>query len=345
MPLLAIDVGAGTQDILLYREEVPLEASLKMVLPSRTVTVAGKIDGARLCGRDVFLTGPTMGGGASTAALRRNLAAGLRVYATPSAAGTINDNLERVARMGVVIQDEAPASADIIRTGDIDITVIREAFGLFDIPIPNDVAVAVQDHGFSPDKSNRLVRFEHMADAIAAGGTIDAFAYRNPPKTMTRMLAAKAYLEREGFKSVLMDTGPAAVFGASSDSRCVDPALVINFGNGHTIVALLDKERITALFEHHTSRLSSENFRRHLSRFCAGGLKSSEIFEDGGHGAYIEYMPQDIESIIITGPKRCKFQKHELLRNAVAAAPGGDMMITGCIGLLNAWSRKECLWR
>ncbi|OYV14268.1 MAG: hypothetical protein CG440_735, partial [Methanosaeta sp. NSM2] len=36
MSLLAIDVGAGTQDILLYDQEVPLEGSTKMVLPSQT---------------------------------------------------------------------------------------------------------------------------------------------------------------------------------------------------------------------------------------------------------------------------------------------------------------------
>src|SRR5512136_1157571 len=108
MSLLAIDVGAGTQDILLYDEDVSLEGSTKMVLPSQTVLVGSRINRARLTGRDVFLRGPTMGGGASTAAVRWHLAAGLSVYATASAAATINDNLERVAALGVAIQEEAP---------------------------------------------------------------------------------------------------------------------------------------------------------------------------------------------------------------------------------------------
>jgi uncharacterized protein (DUF1786 family) len=184
-----------------------------------------------------------------------------------------------------------------------------------------------------------------MADAIASGGRIDAFAYRSPPKEMTRMQAVKGYLEREGFRSILMDTGPAAIFGAALDPRCIEPALVINFGNGHTISALLDKGRITALFEHHTSQLSKDRLSRYLNSFRSGELKGSEIFEDGGHGAYIEYTPEKIESIVVTGPKRHRFQKHDLLKSAVAAAPGGDMMITGCIGLLLAWRRKESLWR
>lgn len=345
MPLLAIDVGAGTQDILLYREDTPLEGSTKMILPSQTAVVAGRIDRATLRGRDVFLTGPTMGGGASTAALRRHLASGLRVYATPSAASTINDNLERVAGLGVAIQNDAPDSAEVIVTGDIDIPALGSAFGLFDITLPEDMAVAVQDHGYSPDRSNRLVRFEHMADAIRAGGTIEAFAYRSPPKTMTRMLAVKDYLESMGSRPVLMDTGPAAIFGAAFDSRCISPALVVNFGNGHTVAALLDEGQITALFEHHTSQLSPEKFRRYMDRFCRGEIENSEVFEDGGHGAYIECMPERIGSMIVTGPRRDLFLKSGLFKDAVAAAPGGDMMITGCIGLLEAWSRRENLWR
>src|SRR5512138_832636 len=102
MSLLAIDVGAGTQDILLYREDIPLEGSTKMVLPSQTIIVGGRIEQARAKGKDIFLRGPTMGGGASTAAIRWHLAAGLKVYATPLAAATINDNLERVKALGVV---------------------------------------------------------------------------------------------------------------------------------------------------------------------------------------------------------------------------------------------------
>lgn len=345
MPLLAIDVGAGTQDILLYREDQSLEGSTKTILPSQTVIVADRIDRATLRGRDVFLTGPTMGGGASTAALRRHLASGLKVYATPSAAATINDNLERVAGLGVIVLNKAPAFAEVIVTGDIDIPALRNAFGLFDISLPKDVAVAVQDHGYSPDRSNRLVRFEHMADAIRAGGTIEAFAYRSPPEDMTRMLAVKEYLGNEGLRPVLMDTGPAAIFGASFDSHYVNPALVVNFGNGHTVVALLDEGRITAMFEHHTSQLSPEKFRRYLDRFCRGELKNSDVFEDGGHGAYIECMPERIESMMVTGPRRDLFLRSGMFNDAVAAAPGGDMMITGCIGLLEAWSRRENLWR
>ncbi len=345
MSLLAVDVGAGTQDILLYREDVPLEGSTKMVLPSPTVIVAERINRARLEGKDVFLRGPTMGGGASTAAIRWHLSAGLKVYATSTAAATINDNLERVAALGVKIQEDAPSSAVVIETGDLDIPALTQAFGLFDLELPREIAVAVQDHGFSPQRSNRLVRFEHLAEAIRFGGKLSAFAYREPPGTMTRMQAVRGYLLRFGLQPLLMDTGPAAIFGAALDPRAEDPSLVINFGNGHTVAALLCSGRITAIFEHHTSELDPKKLSLFTEKLCAGTLKSSEVFDDGGHGAYIESVPGPIRSTLVTGPRREPFLAAGALKGAVAAAPGGDMMITGCLGLVKAWSGKEDLWR
>lgn len=345
MSLLAIDVGAGTQDILLYREDIPLEGSTKMVIPSQTIIVGGRIDQAKAKEKDIFLRGPTMGGGASTAAIRWHLAAGLKVYATPSAAATINDNLDRVAALGVKIQEEAPSGAEVIEMGDIDIPSLKEAFSLFDIDLPEDIAVAVQDHGYSPQRSNRLVRFEHMAEAIKAGGCLEAFAYREPPSMMTRMMAVKEYLRGMGFSPILMDTGPAAIFGAALDPRCQQPALIINFGNGHTVAAILIDGRITALFEHHTSQIAPDKLRHFMDELCRGTLKNSEVFDDGGHGAYIECVPERIKSTLVTGPRRDQFISSGVPKGAVAAAPGGDMMITGCLGLIEAWTKKDDLWR
>lgn len=345
MPLLAVDVGAGTQDILLCREDIPLEGSTKMVLPSPTLLMAGRIDRARSRGIDVFLEGPTMGGGSSTAAVMRHLAAGLKVYATPAAAATIDDNLGRVAQMGVAIQEDAPARAERISTGDIDIPALKAALGLFDIDLPDEIAVAVQDHGFSPDRSNRLVRFEHMAEAIRAGGRIENFAYRQPPDIMTRMQAVNDYLICLGYVPLLMDTGPAALFGVVQDPRFVDPCLIINFGNGHTVAAVVYEGRITALFEHHTSELDPEKLRRFASELCDGTLTNSDVFDVGGHGAFIECVPDQVRSTLITGPRRDMFLQSGVLEGAVAAAPAGDMMITGCIGLREAWLRKDRLWR
>ncbi len=345
MPLLAVDVGAGTQDILLLQENIPLEGSIKLILPSQTVIVAERINRARLKGKDIFLYGSTMGGGACSAAVRWHLAAGLKVYATPTAAATINDNLDRVESLGIMIREDAPDNSEVIEMGDIDIPALHQVFDIFGLNIPTEVAVAVQDHGYSPSRSNRLVRFEYLKEAIRAGGKLEAFAYRHPPEIMTRMIAVQNYLIEYGLSSTLMDTGPAAIFGASLDPRCQEPVLVINFGNGHTVAALIKEGGICAVFEHHTSQLNPDKLRMLVNRLCNGSLENSEVFNDGGHGAYIRDVPDHIESILVTGPRREPFLKSGIFQDAMAASPGGDMMITGCIGLINAWQKREDLWR
>jgi uncharacterized protein (DUF1786 family) len=152
------------------------------------------------------------------------------------------------------------------------------------------------------------------------------------------MLAVKDYLVELGFSTLLMDTGPAAIFGAALDPRSIEPALVINFGNGHTVAAILCDGCITALFEHHTSELTADKLRLFLDGLCSGTLEGSRVFDDGGHGAYIEWVPESISSTLVTGPRRDLFLQSGILEGAVAAAPGGDMMITGCLGLIDAWA-------
>ena len=342
MALLAVDVGAGTQDILLFEDGLAIENSAKMVMPSMTVIVGRKIDGARLRGEDVFLTGTTMGGGASVRAAKRHVEAGLRVFATPKAALTINDDLERVKRMGVLIVEEAPAGAEVVTTGDLDTPAMKAAFESFGLDMPKDVAVAVQDHGYSPERSNRIVRFEEMAKVLDSGGDIRSFIHRDPPPLFNRMVAVKEMLDRAGLSSLVMDTGPAAIFGAIQDPRSTEPALVLNIGNGHTIGAVVAEERITALFEHHTSALTAEKLLHFSKELCGGTITNREVFEDGGHGAVVVEAPGagKIRSVVVTGPNRGRFIESGLLEKlgpVISAAPGGDMMITGCLGLVEGW--------
>jgi hypothetical protein len=82
--------------------------------------------------------------------------------------------------------------------------------------------------------------------------------------------------------------------------------------------------------------LSQDKLARHLSRFQAGALKHEEIFDDEGHGCAIhpDYLRErPFTFTVITGPRR------SLARGwpGVFAAPLGDMMLTGCFGLTDAW--------
>ena len=65
-PLLAIDVGAGTQDILLYDPARAPENCLKLVLPSQTQVVGARVRAATAVRKPLHLQGGVMGGGASS---------------------------------------------------------------------------------------------------------------------------------------------------------------------------------------------------------------------------------------------------------------------------------------
>jgi uncharacterized protein (DUF1786 family) len=95
MKILTIDIGTGTQDILLYDSRLNIENGFKLVLPSPTMIIHSRIREATRLRQPILLTGVMMGGGPSAWAVEAHLKAGLQVYATPSAARTLNDELER----------------------------------------------------------------------------------------------------------------------------------------------------------------------------------------------------------------------------------------------------------
>ena len=63
MQILAVDVGTGTQDVLLFDTEKEPENALKLVMPSPTVMLARAIDETTAAGHDLLLTGVQAGPG------------------------------------------------------------------------------------------------------------------------------------------------------------------------------------------------------------------------------------------------------------------------------------------
>ncbi|HID89109.1 MAG TPA: pyruvate formate lyase-activating protein, partial [Anaerolineae bacterium] len=173
--ILAIDVGAGTQDILLWEAGQPMENNVKLVLPSWTTVLARRVKQATREGRPIFLTGNLMGGGPVVSAMKRHLRAGLPVYVTPRAALTIRDNLDQVRERGYTIVEEPPADPDLLtlRTRDVDLEVIARVLAPFDVDLPETVAVAVQDHGQCLEGSNRQFRFQLWRQFLETGGQME----------------------------------------------------------------------------------------------------------------------------------------------------------------------------
>ena len=108
--VLAIDVGTGTQDILILEAGGVIENAVQLIMPSPTALLAERVKQATRDRVDLVLTGVTMGGGPDHWAVEAHLEAGLNVYATPDAARTFDDDLERVAMMGIRVVDSAAAA-------------------------------------------------------------------------------------------------------------------------------------------------------------------------------------------------------------------------------------------
>ena len=365
MKILTIDIGTGTQDIHLYDSRMDVENGFKLVIPSPTMIVHNRIREATRQRQPILLTGVMMGGGPSAWSVEGHLKAGLPVYATPAAARTLNDELEKVEKLGVklVSEDEADRLADSVLTvemRDLHLPAIWSAFNQFGVTLKDlaAVAVAVFDHGDAPPgTSDRQFRFDYLDGRIRAANSVvnplSAFAYLRDdiPDIMTRLQAVAHSARDLDCPLVVMDTAPAAVLGATFDPLVANKTrnIITNVGNFHTLAFRLGKTQdgsgfvIEGLFEHHTGEINLPKLESLLRRLADGTLKNQDVFDDMGHGALMydsSPLPygEGAFDIVVTGPRRSMFQ-HNLKEGTLRpyfASPFGDMMLAGNIGLLAA---------
>lgn len=336
--ILAIDIGAGTMDVLIHDPAQPMENAVQLVLPSATSIIGRRISAAREARRAVFLHGNLMGGFHTTNAVWRHLESGLAVYATPTAAATVHDDRELLERKGVRIVEAAPAGAVPIELRDVDLDALAGALRAYDVTLPHQIAIAAQDHGHSPKRSNRLFRFEHWQRYLVPGSTLADHVWATPPDYMTRLLA----IQRDVPGAVLADTGPVAVLGALEDERVAAAAergaCIVNVGNQHTLALLVRGEELFGVVEHHTESMDTPKLERLVTRLIAGTVTHEEVFDDDGHGALVldGYRSQEqFGFVAVTGPNRAMARP----LGWYMAAPHGAMMLSGCFGLVRGARR------
>jgi uncharacterized protein (DUF1786 family) len=367
MKILSVDIGTGTQDIFLYDSKLDLENGFKLVLPSPTMMVHRRIKQATRAQTPVLLTGVMMGGGPSAWAALDHARAGIPVYATPEAAKTLDDDLDKVARDGIQIvsDDEAlrlPDSVQRITFRDFDLPAINQVFSAFGVDLSDlaAVAVAVFDHGNAPPGvSDRQFRFDYLDQRLRQKNSLAAFAYRAEavPPIMTRLQAVAQSAGGMDCPLIVMDTAPAAVLGANFDPVVARrrQKIIVNLGNFHTLAFRLGEGGVEGVFEHHTGEIDRTKLERLLGALADASLKHEDVFNDMGHGALM-YSDVELEfgkdefDIVVTGPRRSMFQTvdggprtkfttHGLPSSILRpyfAVPFGDMMLAGCFGLLAA---------
>ena len=357
MKILAVDMGTGTQDILLFDTAGAVENSLKMVMPSATQIAAGRIRRATAASTPVLLTGEIQGGGPCHWALEDHLRAGVAAYATSEAAQTFDDDLTLVEQMGVrvVSDDEAAALRDLERVvlRDLDLDAIRGALAAFDVaPAFDGLALGCLDHGAAPaGYSDRLFRFDHLRKVVSAENDLRAFAMlpdELPPYlTRARTMMASAQRAEGDTPMVFLDTGPAAALGALQDPQARGPSsLVLNLGNMHALAFHLQGTKIISLYEHHTGEMTTEQIESFTERLIGGTLAHEDVFTTKGHGVfYAGGRPRTKEwpAVAVTGPQRARLRESRL--RPYFAAPHGDMMISGCFGLVVAFAAKHPEYR
>jgi uncharacterized protein (DUF1786 family) len=348
---LAIDVGAGTLDAMFL--DTRSGDQFKFVAKSPTRVLAEKIRGCRR--RRILITGRPMGGGPFTEAIR-NKAQESDILMTRSAAETIHHRKERIESTGVTLVSREVAQKEMKRsnvswfkTGDIVVTDILSILTSMGIePAVDFFGIAVQDHG-TPVKKVSSLDFRHQIfkEIIGNSPKPSAFLFESEqiPSTLRRMRAvAMDSKEYPSEKIYLMDTGMAAILGASSDPsvRGKKSILVLDIATSHTLGALLIEGEIGGFFEYHTSALTSEVLKSLVIDLANGTLSHGKVISEGGHGAYVRKGVgfDRVEIILATGPKRTLLE-HVGIERITLGAPFGDNMMTGPAGLILAMAERE----
>jgi uncharacterized protein (DUF1786 family) len=357
--ILAVDVGTGTQDILLFESGKTIENNFKLIMPSPTVIVAGRIKRATQQGQPLLLTGVTMGGGPSHWAARDHALAGYPVAVTPEAGRTFDDDLSMVEKMGFELISDTEAEQRArnptvvhIELQDFDARAIITALQAFDVdPRVDALALAAFDHGAAPPGvSDRRFRFDFIERTVRRAPVPSAFAYlaQDTPAELTRLrsiaTSAARYLTMSGSDEhaplLLMDTGSAAALGSLEDPlvQRQQESLLCNIGNFHTLAFHLVEGRIAGIFEHHTGEISQSRLEELLVGLARGTLSNEDVFADSGHGALILQRSATGERafpfLSVTGPRRALLRGSYL--HPYEAVPHGDMMAAGDYGLLRA---------
>src|SRR5688572_12778465 len=328
MKILTVDIGTGTQDIYLYDSNLDIENGFKLVLPSPTMMIHRRLKQWLPSRKPILLTGHQMGGGPSAWAIEEYTRAGIPVYMTPSAATTINDELEKVEALGIKIvsEDEARGlkhalseveglNVESLELKDFDFQLISKTFADYGVSLDDleAIAVAVFDHGNAPPGiSDRQFRFDYLDERIRTKNSLSAFAYLSTdiPTIMTRLQSVADSAGELPCPLVVMDTAPAAILGAGFDPVVAarKQKIICNVGNFHTLAFRLGEKGIEGVFEHHTGEIDLGRLESLLRALADSSLKHEDVFNDMGHGALMYSQDKfqfgkDNFDVVVTGPR------------------------------------------
>ncbi|MBW1992885.1 MAG: pyruvate formate-lyase activating enzyme [Deltaproteobacteria bacterium] len=346
---LLVDIGAGTMDVLYYDDTT--DVHYKAVVRSPVKMAAEKAE--NLPG-DLLVTGCEMGGGPITEILKKR-ARHRRVVMSVSAALTLHHNLDKVRNWGITIIEDGEIDSyrsmkqfTTLTLGDLDIKRLKKLVEEFGVSFSfNFVGICAQDHGMPPEGLSHLdYRHTLFKEKLDKKPFPHALLYKakEVPPTLNRLRSiAETARGLPAEEIYLMDSGMAAILGASMDKQALQKKkiIILDVATSHTLAAALCSEEIAGSFEYHTRDVTLEHLDSLIVELADGKLEHKKILEQGGHGAYSRkaFGFKATEAIIATGPKRRLLLQSRLPIHF--GAPWGDNMMTGTVGLLEAIRRQE----
>ncbi len=327
---LCLDIGSGTQDVLLAIPGLEEENWPQFVLPSPAKQIAARIEALTAAQKHIWLYGNNMGGGFGRA-LKKHIEAGLSVCATQQASLAIHDNPVVLRHMGVDEAERCPANHVPIYLADYNASFWESLLKQMGLPLPDRVLAAAQDHGHHIE-GNREGRMRAWRELLQHSSSPEHWLYENVPPSLTRLRVLQGQTG-----GIVADTGTAAVLGLLSEPEIMERSFrqgitFVNVGNGHTIAMLLYRGEVRGIFEHHTGMRTQEEYLEDLKEFRLSWLPDEQVRATGGHGtAFAPFCEEagDYLPTFLLGPKRSFLQGH-----GQYCAPHGNMMLAGCYGLL-----------
>jgi uncharacterized protein (DUF1786 family) len=304
----------------------------------------------------LLVLGNEMGGGPITQVLLER-AKQLEVIMSLSASSTLNHDPAKVKSWGIKVVEDNRADQlrdnpdyTVIMLSDLEPPRIEQIVKSFGVPCDFDaVAVCAQDHGVPPPGMSHLDFRHNMFKARLADKPYPhTLLYKSDqvPASMNRLKSiAKSAEQLPAAEIYVMDSGMAAILGASLDSLCRRKKrfMVLDIATSHTVGAAMAGDEIAGFFEYHTRDITLEKLEDLLRDLADGELSHQQILAEGGHGAFVRRTVgfSAIETIVATGPKRKLLVGSHL--PIQFGAPWGDNMMTGTVGLLEALRRRKGL--
>jgi len=359
--VLAIDIGKGTEDVFYYDPQQKLENCIQIIRPSRAQILKRKLDHHIETNFNILLDGTIMGGEPWHVPLYKIAQMPNReVIMTPSAARSLRYDLDQVKSRGVTVQEKLPPKNDsshiYFETFDVDLQWYEKVFNGFDMDISKEcdvILLACQEHGY-PGPNGGSVREFRMRECYqryldtSPVLTSLMFEHSEIPDFAWRFKANADLVQNFFPKSnvFLMDSSPAVILGTMLDPKVTyGLKTVINIGNGHTLVMILNSNwEILAIWEHHTGSLTTARMDEFLEKLFSNQLSHELVLQQGGHGFYKpnrEISSKAAENIVVLGPNRNLLKESKFADAITWSHPLGSMMLSGPAGLLKTYEIKS----